>query len=123
MCSSVGILGNQEKSLRNRMGQGIHGVESRSSRFVSDFSVPLATNESVLTNNQNQCSPVHSLVRLVRSTVFLFEYELLVVHVDLVARTVPPYTVRPYRYAVMYEPRATRYSARVQLYTMNSTLY
>ena len=54
VCSSMGILGNREKSLRNRMDQGIPGVESWSSRFVSDFSVPLATNESrVLMNRIN----------------------------------------------------------------------
>eukprot|EP01043_Picozoa_sp_COSAG02_P000643 COSAG02_NODE_12_length_58022_cov_242.077379_26_plen_51_part_00 len=50
----MGIMGNREKSLRNQMDQGIPGVQSWSSRFVSDFSVALATNESVLMNNHNQ---------------------------------------------------------------------
>eukprot|EP01043_Picozoa_sp_COSAG02_P091061 COSAG02_NODE_27835_length_601_cov_1.478088_1_plen_62_part_01 len=43
--SRMGILGNPEESLRNRMDQGIPGVQSWSSRFVSDFSLALATNE------------------------------------------------------------------------------
>ena len=58
ICSCMGILGNREKSLRNRMDQGIPGVQSWSSRFVSDFSVALATNESVLTTiiNDPRCT-------------------------------------------------------------------
>ena len=50
----MGILGKPEKSVRNRMDQGIPGVQSWSSRFVSDFSLALATNESVLMQNHNQ---------------------------------------------------------------------
>ena len=45
---------NMENSLRNRMDQGIPGVQSWSIRFVSDFCVPLlAINESVLTTRIN----------------------------------------------------------------------
>ena len=60
VCSCMGILGNREKSLRNLMDQGIPGVQSWSSRFVSDFSLSLATNESVLTTiiNDPRCTGV-----------------------------------------------------------------